>query len=194
MQPSATPPPSDPGQPYNPNQLPSAPPVQLPPEPARQPVDSALRLVIMLMFVNLGLSVLTTIITLILHNSVLDYELAHTHLPANATPEQLAAIRTALQTSLWAKLATTVLVSGLYIWRAYSLRRGLRRAYLRLYYLCIIGLIGIGYLILGNQYPVWMRVEQGLQAAVLVALLIAVRRPQVRDRFAKQQPNTQNFV
>ena len=150
-------------------------------------MDSALRLVIILMFVNLGLSVLTTIIMLILHNSVLDYQLAHTKLPADATPEQLDVIKHSLQIALWSKLGATILVSGLYVWRAFSLRRGKRRAYLRLYYLCIAGLIGILYLIFGGQYPVWMRVEQGLQALVLAGLLFAVSRKDVRDRFAKPQ-------
>lgn len=172
--------------PFEPNQFPTAPPVTLPPDPGARPVDSALRLVIVLMFVNLGLSVLTTVITLFLRDSVLDFQLAHAHLPPNPTPLQLEIVRNALQTALWTKLVATVLVSGLYIWRAYALRRGSRGAYLRLYYICIAGLIGIVYLIAAGQYPVWMRVEQGLQAAVLVALLFAVSRKEVRYRFAKR--------
>ena len=165
--------------------LPAAPPVQLPPDPGAQPVDSALRLVIILMFVNLGLSVLTTIVMLILHNSVLDYELAHTRLPAGATQAQLDLVKHTLQISLWTKLGATILVSGLYIWRAYALRRGSRGAYRRLYIIAIVGLLGIVYLIFSSQYPVWMRVEQGLQALVLAGLLYAVSRKEVRDRFAK---------
>ncbi|HEY3748280.1 MAG TPA: hypothetical protein VGL80_03700 [Pseudonocardiaceae bacterium] len=164
-----------------------APPVRLPPDPGAQPVDTALRRVIVLMFVNLGLSVLTTIITLFLHNSVLSYQLAHARIPANATPAQVDAIHQALQTALWSRLVATVLVAALYIWRAYALRRGSRGAYLRLYYICVAGIIGIAYLILAGQYPVWMRVEQALQAVVLVALLLAVSRKEVRNRFAKQR-------
>lgn len=164
-----------------------APPVQLPPDPGTQPVDTALRRVIILMFVNLGLSVLTTIITLFLHNSVLSYQLAHAHIPANATPAEINTIHQALQTALWSRLAATVLVAAFYIWRAYALRRGSRGAYLRLYYICVAGIVGIAYLILAGQYPVWMRVEQGLQAVVLVALLLAVSRKEVRNRFAKQR-------
>ncbi|HEX3780972.1 MAG TPA: hypothetical protein VHX38_15015 [Pseudonocardiaceae bacterium] len=153
---------------------------------ARLPVDSALRLVIILMFVNLALSLITTVITLFLHNSVIDYQLAHTHIP----PGETDLIRQTLQTALWTKLASSVLVSGLYIWRAFALRRGSRGAYLRLFYIAIIGILGIAYLIFSGQYPVWMRVEQVLQALVLVALLVAVSRPQVRNRFAKQaRPN-----
>ena len=144
--------------------------------------DSALRLVITLMFVNLGISVLTTIITLILHNSVIDYQLAHTHVPS----ADLGVTRHALQTTLWTKLAATVLVAAVYIWRAYALRRGSRGAYVRLYFICAAGLIGIASLILSGQYPVWMRAEQGLHAAVLVALLVAVSRKEFRSRFARQ--------
>ena len=164
-----------------------APPVQLPPDPGAQPVDTALRRVIILMFVNLGLSVVTTVITLFLHDSVLNYQLAHTHIPADATPAQIHAIHQALESALWSKLVATVVVAGLYIWRAYALRRGSRGAYVRLYYICILGIVGIAYLILAGQYPVWMRVEQGLQALVLVGLLLAVSRKEVRNRFAKQR-------
>ena len=149
-------------------------------------MDAALRRVIILMFVNLGLSVVTTIVTLILKNSVLDYQIAHIRLPVDATPDQIAVIRQALTTALWTKVFATVLVAALYIWRAYALRRGSRGAYRRLYWICIVGIVGVGYLIIaGAQYPVWMRVEQGLQALVLIALLIAVSRKEVRDRFAK---------
>ncbi len=139
------------------------------------------------MFVNLGLSVVTTVVTLLLRTSVLDYQLAHAHLPAGASPAAIDTIRRALQTALWSKTVATVLVAGLYIWRAYALRRGSRGAYLRLYYICVAGIIGIAYLILAGQYPVWMRIEQGLQAVVLVTLLIAVSRKEVRYRFAKQR-------
>jgi hypothetical protein len=178
-----TPNPRQPGQ----GEFLPAPPVQLPPDPGAAPVDDALRRVIVLMFVNLGLSVVTTIVTLILKNSVLDYQLAHAHLPPNATAATVEKLRHALETALWTKLGATVLVAGLYIWRAYALRRGSRGAYLRLYYICVAGLIGIAYLILAGQYPVWMRVEQGLQAVVLIALLVAVSRKEVRYRFAKQR-------
>jgi hypothetical protein len=164
-----------------------APPVQLPPDPGAQPIDTALRRVILLMFINLGLSVVTTVVTLLLRTSVLDYQLAHAHIPADASPAEIDVIRQALQTALWSKLVATVLVAGLYIWRAFALRRGSRGAYLRLYYICVAGIIGIAYLILAGQYPIWMRVEQGLQAVVLVALLIAVSRKEVRYRFAKQR-------
>lgn len=170
-----------------PGDLPGAPPVAVPRDEASRG-GKALRLVLVIMFVNLGLSVLTAIMTLILKDSVLDFQLAHAHLPASATPAEIGMLRRTLQTALWSRLGAMVLVAAVYIWRAYALRRGSRGAYLRLYYICIFGLIGIAYLIIAGQYPVWMRVEQGLQAVVLIALIVAVSRPEVRARFAKR-PN-----
>jgi uncharacterized membrane protein len=170
----------------NPSQpeLPAAPPVTMPPVPPRQPVDNALRLVITLMFVNLGLSVVLTILMLIFHNSIINYEFARTQVPAGSDP---AVVRNALQDALWGRLAGVVIVSALYVWRAFSLRAGKRRAYLRLIWICVVGLAGILYLLAGAKYPVWMRVEQVLQGIVLISLLIAVTRKPIRDRFAKQQ-------
>jgi hypothetical protein len=39
-----------------------------------------------------------------------------------------------------------------------------------------------------TPYPVWMRVEQLLQAVVLAVLLYFVLRPQVRAHFARGLP------
>jgi hypothetical protein len=169
-----------------PNQpgLPAAPPVTMQPGQPRQPMDNALRLVITLMFVNLGLSVVLTILMLIFHNSIVNYEFARTHVPAGSDP---AVVRNTLQAALWGRLAGVVIVSVLYVWRSFSLRAGKRRAYIRLIWICAVGLAGILYLLLGAKYPAWMRVEQVLQGIVLITLLIALTRKPVRDRFAKQQ-------
>jgi hypothetical protein len=170
----------------NPNQpeFPAAPPVTMPPGPPRQPMDNALRLVITLMFVNLGLSVVLTLLMLIFHNSIINYEFARTQVPTGSDP---AVVRNALQDALWGRVAGVVIVSALYVWRSFSLRAGKRGAYLRLIWICVIGLAGILYLLVGAKYPVWMRVEQVLQGIVLISLLITVTRKPVRDRFAKQQ-------
>jgi uncharacterized membrane protein len=147
-------------------------------------MDNALRLVITLMFVNLGLSVVLTILMVIFHNSIVNYEFARTQVPAGSDP---ATVRSALQAAVWGRLAGVVVISVLYVWRSFSLRAGKRRAYLRLIWICAFGLAGIVYLLAGDKYPDWMRVEQVLQGIVLIALLIAVTRKPVRDRFAKQQ-------
>ncbi|HEX3649347.1 MAG TPA: hypothetical protein VHV49_13035 [Pseudonocardiaceae bacterium] len=166
----------------NPNpDLPAAPPVTMPETP-RLPMDGPLRLVIVLMFANVGLSLILTVLMLIFHTSLVNYEFAHTHLPAGADP---AIVRQSLESAVWGRLAGVVVVSLLYVWRAAALRQGKRRAYLRMIWICVIGLFGIVYLIAAAHYPVWMRVEQVIQGCVLIALLFAVTRRQVRDRFAK---------
>lgn len=147
-------------------------------------MDAALRLVIVLMFVNLGLSVVLTGLMLIFHTSLVDYQLAHTPIPPGA---DTTILRESLTDALWGRVAGVVIVAAAYVWRAFSLRRGSRRAYLRLIWICGVGLAGIVYLIVAGNYPVWMRVEQVLQGVVLISLLIAVTRPAVRDRYAKQR-------
>jgi hypothetical protein len=175
------PPPSVPVPPSG-YQLPSAPPVQLPPDPGVAPVDSALRLVITLLLTNLGLSIVLTVLTFVFRDSIVDYQLAHTHLPPNA---DISRVRSVLQQAVWTRVAGVIVVSLVYLWLVHRLRRGHRRAYLRVIWLSAAGIVGVGYLILLGQYPVWMRVEQALQALVLATLLWAVTRKEVRYRFAK---------
>lgn len=152
------------------------------PETPRLPMDGPLRLVIVLMFVNLGLSVVLSLLMLIFHNSIVDFQLAHLNLPAGT---DTTVLRQGLDDALWTRLAAVVIVAAAYVWRAVLLRRGRRRAYLRLIWICAVGLAGILYLIAAGNYPVWMRGEQVLQGLVLIALLVAVTRPAVRNRFAK---------
>ena len=168
--------------------LPAAPPVVLPPDPAVRPADPALRLVITLLLVNLGFSILLTALTFVFRDSIVDYQLAHAHLPPHADPVVIDSVKNILRQTVWVRVAGNVIVSLVYVLLVRRLRRGQRRAYLRVIALCVAGLVGIGYLILAGQYPVWMRVEQGLQAIVLLGLLWAVTRREVRDRFAKARP------
>lgn len=163
------------------HEFPAAPPVTMP-QAQRLPMDGSLRLVIVLMFANVGLSVVLTLLMLIFNKSLVDYQLAHMHLPPNV---DTTVLRKSLQDALWGRLAGVVIVAALYVWRASALRRGSRRAYLRLIWICVIGLAGIVYLIAAANYPWWMRVEQVIQGLVLISLLIAVTRPGVRNRYAK---------
>jgi hypothetical protein len=155
-------------------------------------IGSALRLVINLMLANLGLSVLTALLALFLQKGVLDYEVAHSLAPGSSA-SQIAGARTGFGIALWVKLGSTVLISAVFVLRAYGLRRraanpatATRGAYLRLYVLCVISVVGIAYLILSGQYPVWMRVEQFVQALLLVCTLVVVSRKEVRGRFPKR--------
>jgi hypothetical protein len=134
-----------------------------------------------LLAINFALSVALTIAVLVLRDQVINYQLAHTSLPPGTDEEMMRRI---LQNTIWTRLAAIVIASLVYLWLARRLLRGHRRAYLRVIYLAVAGLIGIGFL-LTQPYPIWMRVEQCMRAAVLVALLWAVTRPEVRRQFAR---------
>jgi hypothetical protein len=73
----------------------------------------------------------------------------------------------------------------LYLWLANRLIKGKRWAYLRSLWLGGAGLVGLGILAATTRYPLWMHVEQGVQALILIGLLIALTRPEVRSRFRK---------
>ncbi|KAA2252677.1 hypothetical protein F0L68_34740 [Solihabitans fulvus] len=162
--------------------LPVAPAVELPVDPGKQPLTPALRRVVMLLCVNLGLSLVLTVLMFIFRDSVIDYQLAHMSLAPNA---DLDTVRGILRQAVWSRVISIVVVSLVYVFLVDRLRKGKRGAYRRVILISVIGLAGIGYLIIAGQYPVWMRVEQGLQAVVLAALLWSVTRPEVRARFAK---------
>ena len=165
-----------------PDGLPAAPPVQLPPDPATLPVTPALRRVIALLFVNLGLSAVLTVLVFLFRDEVVDYQLAHMTLPPNAN---VAGVRQVLQQTVWSRVAGVLIVSLVYLFVAYRLRQGKRGAYRRVIMISIFGMVGIIYLLVAGNYPIWMRVEQVLQGLVLAALLWSVLRPEVRARFAK---------
>jgi hypothetical protein len=161
--------------------LPTAPPVSAPPAQPLGPTPPELRLVITLMFVNLGLSVLLAVLLLVFHNSVLAFQLAHTVVP----PGQEDTIRTSLEVGLWSRLGGVLLIAVLYVLRARALRRGKRSAYRRTMIIAVVGVVGAVFLVLSSTYPAWMRIEEAVQGLVLLALFWAVTRRSVRARFAK---------
>jgi hypothetical protein len=50
----------------------------------------------------------------------------------------------------------------------------------------VLGCAGAIYLVASAQFPVWMRIGQVLQAIVLLGLLFAVTRRDVRAHFSPQ--------
>lgn len=67
-----------------------------------------------------------------------------------------------------------------------GLRQGRRRAWFRLLAVSTVGPVGILAVLATGQYPMWVDVEQVVQAGVLVALLWAATRPAVRAHFARR--------
>jgi hypothetical protein len=167
------------------------PPAPPPPEPAEIPAPpppQALRPVVVLLLINLGLSVLLTIAVLIARDSVINYQLAHQHL---TDPAQRETVRKSLVGGLWGRVAGNIIASIVYAFLVRALFRGRRWAYRRVLILGAIGCVSL-LLIQLTPYPAWMRVEQITQAVVLAALLYFTTRPEVRSHFAKGLPGRAN--
>jgi cytochrome bd-type quinol oxidase subunit 2 len=138
-----------------------------------------LQRVITLLLVNLALTALLAVLFAVFHTSLLDYQIQRMGLPD--TPS----VRAGLSVGLWSRLVTVAIFGVVYAFVIRSLRRGRRRAYVRVLILSVMGLVGAAYLVFSAQYPAWVDVEQGVQALVLLGLLWAVTRPAVRAHFAK---------
>ncbi|GAA4541556.1 hypothetical protein [Pseudonocardia xishanensis] len=134
-----------------------------------------LRRVTTLLLVNLGLSALLALLFLIFHSVLLDYQAAHIGAGAD---------REALSIGLWSRVGGVVVIGLVYVVLLRRIRAGHRRAFVRVLIISVVSLLGIAYLLSTGQYPVWVEVEQAVQAVVLVALLWAVTRPAVRAHFA----------
>jgi len=171
--------------------LPKAPPVTTTADPADGPVPPELRTVFVLLFTNLGLSVVLTVLVFVLRDSLVDYQLAHAVLPPGTDVERF---RSVLHQQVWFRVAGVLLVSAMYLRVGYRLRRGHRAAYRRVVWISIGGLLGLLSLLLSDSYPWWMRVEQIAQGAVLAALLWFVTRPAMRARFAKEKKLKNGFL
>ncbi|ODT98403.1 MAG: hypothetical protein ABS81_27970 [Pseudonocardia sp. SCN 72-86] len=141
-----------------------------------------LRHVITLLLVNLGLSAVLAILFVAFHTSLIEYQVARLGLPAGADVE---GVRAGLSAGLWSRAVVVVVIGVVYLFLIRQLRAGRRRAYLRVLIVSVVSLVGIAYLVLSGQYPGWVRVEQVVQAVVLLTLLWATTRPAVRAHFAR---------
>lgn len=169
---------------------PAAPP---PPEPYGSgggpdaPPPRALRPVVVLLLVNLGLSVLLTVVVLIARHSVVNYQLDHRHI---ADPAARETLRRSYLASLWGRVIGNIVASVIYVFLVRALLRGRRWAYRRVILLGSLGIVGL-VLIQATPYPIWMHVEQIAQALVLAGLLYFTLRPEVRSHFDKNLPGRQ---
>lgn len=166
---------------------PAAPPPPQQPPPEAQVAETqpkALKPVLVLLMVNLALSIGLTIAVLIARHSVIEYQLDHEHI---TDPDRRDTLRTSYTISLWARVGGNLIVTVVYAFLVRALLRGRRWAYRRVILIGAIGIVGL-LLIQATPYPVWMRVEQIVQALTLAALLYFVLRPEVRAHYAKGLP------
>ena len=143
-----------------------------------------LRAVVVLLMINLGLSVVLTIVTVLARHSIVSYELDHRHV---TDPALRRTLRDSYVYGIVGRVIGNIVVSIVYVFLVRALLRGRRWAYRRVIFLGIAGIIGL-LLLQTTPYPPWMRAEQLIQAVVLALLVFFVLRPDVRAHFASGLP------
>ena len=151
---------------------------------AGAPAPRVLRPVVALLLTNLGLSVLLTAAVLLARHSIIDYQLDHRHI---TDPHQRATLRSSYSAAIIGRVVGNVVISIVYVFLVRALLRGRRWAYRRVIWLGAVGIISLAFLLF-TPYPLWMHVEQVVQALVLAALVYCVTRPEVRAYFADHLP------
>lgn len=161
------------------------------PEPPPDPPESSwsdapreLRPVVILLLINLGLSVLLTIVTVIARHSIVNYQLDHRHI---TDPHQRGVLRNSYTAGIVGRVVGNIALSVVYAFLVRALVRGRRWAYRRVILLGCVGVVALIVVQL-TPYPVWMRAEQLVQASVLAGLVYFVTRPKVRAHFAPELP------
>jgi len=150
----------------------------------RQP-PKALQPVIYLLLINLGLSILLTLLVFAFRHSVVNFQVSHTRIDRNRPIQpQLNIARTAARVSIYSRAFGNIVVAVVYWFLVRSLLNGKRRAYRRVLLLSILGIVSLIFL-WTKPYPNWIRAEQVIQSLVLAAILYQVTRPDVRSFFAK---------
>ena len=107
------------------------------------------------------------------------------------------ALRHGIPPAVWVR-STIILVVGLFMLLCgLQMRRGRRWAYVRAKWIAALGTIGfIGVAALPGPFPAWMRIEQGAQALLFLALTWMLTRPALAgldephgDAHRQQQPD-----
>ncbi len=139
---------------------------------------------VVLLVLNLAVSIILTIATLLTRHSIVNYQLDHRHI---TDPERRRTLRDSYTAGIVTRAVANVVVSVVYAFLVRALFRGRRWAYRRVVLIAGIGIVGL-VILQFSPYPTWMRVEQLLQAVILAGLLWFVLRPGVRAHFAPGLP------
>lgn len=90
---------------------------------------------------------------------------------------------------IWLRSVELTILSLVFIRFGFKLNERKRSTYVRMIIFSIAGAFGIYALAIGggDVYPLWMRIEQGLQGLLLIMITIIITRPKNRIYFAKEQ-------
>jgi peptidoglycan/LPS O-acetylase OafA/YrhL len=96
------------------------------------------------------------------------------------------ALRHSISPAVWIRSTIILVVSLVMLVCGKQMRGGRRWAYVRAKWIAILGTIGfIGVAALPGPFPAWMRIEQGAQALVFLALAWMLTRPALASFFPR---------
>jgi ABC-type Fe3+ transport system permease subunit len=147
--------------------------------------ERAMRPVIRLVAVYLGLSILIALLVGVFHHSVLEYQFAHAANHDSPDPAVRKTVRDSLSWGLWSRPITSIIILLVYLRIIKGLRTGKRSSYRRIRVVAIVVTVLNVYYIATGQNPVWMSIGQGLQIAVLIGVFVLASRPEVKAHFQR---------
>lgn len=145
-----------------------------------------LRPVITLLYLNLAISIAFAVLTFLHKDAILDYQVLHLESIGDANPADRAGTRSALESVLWIRPVSVLVIAIVYVRLAARLKLGRRRTYVRLLLITLLALAGLVYLVIAAEFPVWMRAGQAGQGVVLLVLLLVLSTKGVRGYFSKK--------
>ncbi len=96
------------------------------------------------------------------------------------------ALRNSISPAVWVRSTIILVVSLLLLLCGKQMRSGRRWAYVRAKWIAVLGTIGfVGVAALPGPFPAWMRIEQGAQALVFLALTWMLTRPALASFFPR---------
>ena len=101
------------------------------------------------------------------------------------------ALRHGVPPAVWVRSAIILIVGLFLLLCGMQMRHGRRWAYLRAKWIAILGAVGfVGVATLPGPFPAWMRIEQGVQALVFLALAWMLTRPALASYFPRVKAAT----
>jgi peptidoglycan/LPS O-acetylase OafA/YrhL len=96
------------------------------------------------------------------------------------------ALRHSISPAVWVRSTIILVVSLFMLLCGKQMRRGRRWAYVRAKWIAVLGTIGFaGVATLPGPFPTWMRIEQGAQALLFLALTWMLTRPALASFFPR---------
>jgi hypothetical protein len=96
------------------------------------------------------------------------------------------ALRHSISPAVWVRSTIILVVSLFLLLCGTQMRRGRRWAYVRAKWISALGAVGfVGVAVLRGPFPAWMRIEQGAQALVFLALAWMLTRPALASAFPR---------